>query len=60
LTIAFEEYAERVKTHNDPPQPHAIAQKNRDRRSFPLQMLEEGILKTVNIVVGHLALITPW
>ena len=54
MTIAVEEHAESVKSCNDPLQPYAIAQKNRDRRSFPLQMLEEGILKTMNVVLCHL------
>ena len=54
MTIAIEEHAEGIKTSNNPAQLYAIAQKNRDRRSFPLQMLEEGILKTMNIVVCHL------
>ena len=54
MTIAVKEHAESIKSCNDPLQPYAIAQKNRDRRSFPLQMLEEGILKTMNIVVCHL------
>ena len=41
LTIAFEEQAESIRSNNGSPQPDAIAQKNRDRRSFPLQMLEK-------------------
>jgi hypothetical protein len=54
MAIAFKQHAESIRTSNDAPQPYAIAQEYRDRRSFPLQMLEEGILKTVNIVVCHL------
>jgi hypothetical protein len=56
LTIAFQEHAERIETNNRPAQPHAIAQKNRDRRLLPLQMLEEGILKAMNVVLCHPAL----
>ena len=58
LSVAIKQHAESVKTGNDAPQPYAIAQKNRDRRSFPLQMLEERILKTMNIIVCHSALIS--
>jgi hypothetical protein len=54
VTVAVQEHAESIKTSNGPPQLYAIAQKNRDRRSFPLQMLEEGVLKAMNIVVCHL------
>lgn len=56
LTIAFQEHAERVETNDRPAQPHAIAQKNRDRRLLPLKMLEESILKAMNVVLCHLAL----
>jgi hypothetical protein len=54
MTVAFKQHAESIKINNDPPQPYGIAQENRDRRSLPLQMLEEGILKTMNIAVCHL------
>ena len=50
MTIAVKEHAESIKSCNDPLQLYAIAQKNSDRRSFPLQMLEERILKTMNVV----------
>jgi hypothetical protein len=54
MTIAFKQHAESIKANNDPPQPYGIVQEDRDRRSLPLQMLEEGILKTMNIAVCHL------
>ncbi len=53
MTIAVKQDAESIKSCNDPLQPYTIAQKNRDRCSFPLQMLEERILKTMNVVVCH-------
>src|SRR5262245_65631962 len=55
MAVAVEQHAERVISRNDPLQPDAIGQKDRDLRPLPLQMLEEGILETVNVVLRHLA-----
>src|SRR5262245_11901210 len=54
MTIAIEQHAERVKTGNYSPQLDAVAQEDRDRRSLALQVLEERVLKAMNVVVGHL------
>ena len=54
MTIAVKEHAERIKTGNYSPQLDAVAQEDRDRRSLALQVLEERVLETMNVVVGHL------
>jgi hypothetical protein len=54
MTIAIEQHAERVKTGNYSPQLDAVAQEDRDQRSLALQVLEERVLKAMNVVVGHL------
>lgn len=54
MTIAVKEHAERVKAGNYSPQLDAVAQEDRDRRSLALQVLEERVLETMNVVVSHL------
>jgi len=50
MAIAIEQHAERIKTGNYSPQLDAVTQEDRDRRSLALQVLEERVLKTMNLM----------
>ena len=54
MAIAVEEHAERIKTGDYSPQLDPFAQEDRDRRALALQVFEERVLETMNVVVGHL------
>jgi len=59
LAVAFQENAEGVEPGHDALQPDAIGEKDRHGRPPPLEVLEERILKSVDIVFGHFLLLSP-
>ncbi len=59
LAIALQQHAERVKPGHHALQPNTVGEKNRDRRPPAQEVIEKGILKSVDIIFSHFLLFEP-